>query len=232
VVNTTALLALMPVQWWAPWALGPRLTAGVAILTAMAWSDWRRHGRNARRWREYLFLIACAALAAAYAVINDQITCRISWEFFYYFKDLWRDLGPATPPLPGPLSWGAAKVGLAAGWWVGLLLGAALLMANNPRVNRLGQTVPGMALPRLFMFAGFAVAAAIVLSIVLGYAGYVGWLNPLDSDFRDLWAQGQWHPQRFTCCWGIHLGAYTGALMGGAVAVFLVWRRDGIETAV
>jgi hypothetical protein len=191
----------------------------------MAWTDWRRHGAAARRWREYLFLIACSVLAMIYAVINDQITSRISWEYFYYGKDLWRELGPATPPAAASLSWGAAKVGLAAGWWVGLLMGAALLMANNPRIDRLGRVTESMPLPRLFKFAGFAVAAAIVLSILLGYAGYLGWLNLFDSDLGDLWAHDLWHPRRFTCCWGVHLGAYIGALLGGAVGVFAVWRR-------
>jgi len=220
--------------WWPPWALGPRLTLGIATLAVMALSDLRRHGRVARRWREYLFLIACTALAIVYAVVNDQITSRISWEYFYYGKDLWRELGPATPPLTGPLSWGATKVGLAAGWWVGLLLGAALLMANNPRTRRAGERSASMPLPRLFRFAGVAVAAAILLSIAFGFAGYFGWLNWIDGDFGDLWVHDLWHPRRFTCCWGVHLGAYLGALIGGAAAVVAVWRRgpDRVSDAV
>src|SRR5271170_4114113 len=117
-----------------------------SILTAQAGSDYRRHGHAARRWREYLFLIACSAAAAIYAALNDQITSCISWEYFYYAKDLWRHLGPVTPPPRAALSLGAAKVGATAGWSVGLLLGAALLIANNPRKDAFGKSVAPLSL--------------------------------------------------------------------------------------
>lgn len=211
--------------WWPPWGFAPRATIGVTFLAALAWFDWRRRGPDARRWREYVFLLACSAAAAVYAAANDQITSSVSWEYFYYGKELWQQLGPQTPPARGALSWGAAKVGAASGWWVGALLGAGLLIANNPRRDRAGREIPTLPLPRLFRFVAVPLAAAAVLSVFLGWAGYLGWLNPLGSDFQELWAMDMWHPRHFTACWGAHLGAYAGGLLGAIPAVIMVIHR-------
>ena len=56
--------------------------------------DLVNKGRNATRWREYGFLALCVAVAIVYGIVNDQITSRISWEYFYYGKDLAPILGP------------------------------------------------------------------------------------------------------------------------------------------
>ena len=112
--------------WW-------RILAGAAIFAVLAIVDLRRNGRAARRWREYLFLVSCVGLALVYGAANDQITVGVSWEYFYYGKDLITALGPKTPPEEMALRVEAAKVGLKATWSVGLILGVVLLFANNPR---------------------------------------------------------------------------------------------------
>ena len=82
-----------------------RIGLGVLIFTCMALVDWHRNGPRATRWREYLFLLASVLIALLYGVINDQLTSRLSWEYFYYGKDLAAILGPRTPPDPARLSW-------------------------------------------------------------------------------------------------------------------------------
>ena len=79
-----------------------RFTFGILVLAALAIMDLRQKGRDATRWREYAFLALCVAVAPVYGILNDQITCRISWEYFYYGKDLSPILGPDTPPNPSP----------------------------------------------------------------------------------------------------------------------------------
>src|SRR5437588_3921799 len=96
--------------------LATRIVAGAAIFLCLALLDLYRRGRAASRWREYSFLLATIAVAMIYGVINDLITSRISWEYFYYGKELAGVLGPLIPPEPAKLSWEAGKVGLKATW--------------------------------------------------------------------------------------------------------------------
>jgi hypothetical protein len=164
-----------------------RVVVGAMIFFVLACIDLLRRGRKARRWREYLFLVVCVGAGMLYGVVNDQVTIAVSWEYFYYGKELWRELGPATPPSRAGLSWGAAKVGLTAGWSVGLLLGAVLLIANNPRRNRCGREVPTLPFMRLFALTVIPAFMAAMMSVILGLAGYLGWLNWMDSDFGEMW---------------------------------------------
>src|SRR5689334_4116599 len=121
-----------------------RVCAGGIIFLCLAVWDLKKNGRAARRWREYLFLIVCVLVAMTYGIVNDQVTSAISWEYFYYGKELETVLGPTTPPDRAAMRWQAAKIGMMATWSVGLLLGAALLIANNPRPSR-----PSLASSRL-----------------------------------------------------------------------------------
>ena len=105
--------------------LGIRIAIGGAIFLTLALIDLHRNRSQARRWREYTFLLAVTAIAMAYGAINDQITSAISWEYFYYGKELSLVLGAQTPPDRGAMRWEAAKVGMKATWSVGLILGSA-----------------------------------------------------------------------------------------------------------
>src|SRR5437867_8855004 len=124
-------LPTMPLHWLIHSSAGllVRIAAGIAIFAALAVADLCKHGRGATRWREYLFLLMCVLLAIAYGVINDQVTSRISWEYFYYGKELDRVLGPETPPDPAALHRHAAIIGAEATWSAGLIIGVALLLA-------------------------------------------------------------------------------------------------------
>src|SRR3954451_22383096 len=126
-----------------------RIAIGAAIFICLAIVDLRRNGRAATRWREYGVLLVAVAAAMLYGAINDQITAMISWEYFYYGKELHRVLGPATPPDMNQLRWEAAKVGVRATWTAGLIFGVVLLIANNPlrglprlRYRELLRTLP------------------------------------------------------------------------------------------
>src|SRR4051794_25441713 len=109
-----------------------RIAAGIAIFAGLAIVDWRKHGSKATRWREYAFLVTGVIVAMLYGVVNGQITCTISWEYFYYGKELAAELGPTTPPDSPRLHLAAAIVGMKATWSAGLLIGVAILLANNP----------------------------------------------------------------------------------------------------
>src|SRR5262249_2425290 len=113
-----------------------RITIGVIIFACLAIVDLRRNGRQATRWREYLFLLACVSAGLVYGFVNDQVTCTISPEYFLYGKGLADVIGSDASPMV--FRWEAAKIGMKATWSAGLLIGVAMLIANNPS-KRLGQ---------------------------------------------------------------------------------------------
>ena len=207
-------------------AVRQRIIAGVCIFIALAIVDLWRNGRAARRWREYLFLFSATLLAMAYGALNDQFSSAISWEYFYYAKELFNVLGPQTPPDRAALRWQAAIVGMKATWSVGLLLGAGLLIANNPRPDRPSIPLTRLMLVFVFIFIGTAITA--VIGAIIGWNGGLTWC---DEEFRQMVATDMWRPQHFMACWGEHLGAYVGGMAGGVIAVVWVARRKSVPLA-
>src|SRR3954454_9249374 len=161
-----------------------RIGAGAFIFLCLALWDLKQHGRDARRWREYLFLIACVIVAMIYGIANDQVTSAISWEYFYYGKELEAVLGPTVPPDRAAMRWEAAKIGMMATWSVGLILGAALLIANNPRPSR-----PSLAPSRLLALLPIALLITSAFGIVFGFLGWTGCLNWITPDFVAMWRE-------------------------------------------
>lgn len=202
-----------------------RIALGVCIFAVLAIVDLRKNGKAATRWREYAFLLAAVFVAMVYGILNDQITSRISWEYFYYGKELDKVLGPTTPPAAAALHWEAAKVGVKATWSAGLVFGVALLLANNPRKN-----LPRLSNQRLLIYLALIALTAAICGLVFGILGYKGWLNFLSPDFQDMTRADIFRPRRFICTWGVHLGGYLGGFFGTIGAVILVFRRRTVQT--
>jgi len=162
-----------------------------------------------------------------YGALNDQITSLISWEYFYYGKELAGELGADIPPERVAMMWAAAKVGMGATWSAGLILGVALLIANNPRKGRARVTYGALVrtLPRVL-------GIVVVCSIVGGLLGFYGMLTWVSADFGDMVRTNDWRPYRFMATFGVHLGAYFGGLVGIITAVVRVvrLRRRLVET--
>ncbi|MCY2951258.1 MAG: hypothetical protein NTU53_04680 [Planctomycetota bacterium] len=202
--------------------LAVRVGVGVSILGVLAVAEIRRRGREARRWREYLFLLFAAGVAMAYGVVNDLITAGISWEYYYYGKGLDVVLGATVPPAVGALRWEAAVVGMKSTWTAGLIGGVALLIANNPRKGR--EQLPYGALCGL---VPMMVAWAGLWAAVLGVVGYMGFLARFSGDFAELVREDLFRPRRFMCVYGIHLGGYVGGLIGAIAGVVWIVRKRG-----
>jgi hypothetical protein len=205
--------------------LGLRIILGALFFLTLALLDLRRHGPRATRWREYLFILAAAAIAMAYGVINDLITSRISWEYYAYGKGLAQALGDREPPDPARLAWEAAKVGLKATWTVGLIAGVALAMANNPRpgLPRLAYRTLLRRMPMILLIT--ATGAAI-----LGTIGALGYLTAFSDEFRAMVRLNEWRPHRFMAVFGIHLGGYVGGTIGIIWAVLSIRRQRRFAT--
>jgi hypothetical protein len=197
-----------------------RIGIGVLVFALLAVLDWRRHGREARRWREYLFLLSCIAAAMLYGIVNDTITSSISWEYFCYGKGLWPDVIHDLPPAPLMLHRAAAVVGMKATWTAGLLIGAAMLIANNPAHAR--PQLPYSTMLRLLLVIA-AVAAGIAAAC--GVVGYFGGLTWISHDFSEMTRRNEMRPDRFIAVFGVHLGGYAGGLVGLMIAILAIRRR-------
>lgn len=217
-------------HWWLHTDAGllARIGIGASIFLVLAIVDLVRRGKSATRWREYLFLLVAALFGMAYGVINDRVASGISWEYFYYGKGLDAQLGPRVPPDPAALRRAACEVGLKATWSVGLIVGVALLIANNPRKGR--RQLPYRALfqvlPVIFLVAApFACAGA--------FAGSRGWLVWTSADLQGIVRENLFRPRRFLTVHGMNLGGYVGGAIAtiGAVVWIIRQRRPRAITS-
>jgi hypothetical protein len=208
-------------NWWIHSTAGllARIGIGAAIFAGLAiWDLWRR-GSQATRWREYLFLVACVAAALLYGVINDQLTTTISWEYFAYGKGVSDVLPAREPPNSLRFRWEAALIGMKATWTAGLVIGVALLIANNPRRGR-----ARLREAELIALLPMVLLVTATTAMLAGLAGFVGLLLPFSSDFRQLVADDMFRPRRFMAVFGVHLGGYIGGVLGTVTAVVRLLR--------
>jgi len=203
----------MGVTWYAwLWGTGAgqaaRLAGGAAIFAALAAVDLLRHGRRATRWKEYVFLLAFTAGTVAYAVANDMVTVTISPEYFLAHEQL--------PPDTPDLRWVAVGMGARGAWWVGLIAGVALLMANNP-----SRRWPRLPWRRMYTKIAYPLTASLLASAAAGLPVAAGWFD------GPLGVGGQAKLRAFFCVYYIHVGAYLGGAAGilAAVAAVIVQRR-------
>ncbi|HWB53870.1 MAG TPA: hypothetical protein VG722_06745, partial [Tepidisphaeraceae bacterium] len=217
-----SVLLSMPLSLW-HWlvhtnaGLWTRIALGCAIFLTLALLDLRQNGKHATRWHEYGFLLACTLAAIAYGIINDQITSRISWEYFYFGKGLDSVLGSQLPPNPAQLHYQAMFVGIKATWGVGLIIGAAILLANNPR-----KAQPQLPYRHLFLALTLIFIIAAGCGTILGIASYFGLPTHFSNDFSQMVAHNEFRPYRFMTVFGIHLGGYIGGLIGCAAAILYI----------
>ena len=179
------------------------VSIGVALLALLAIADLIRKGREATRWREYLFLFSATLVCMAYGLAHDMIAVTIAPEYF---------LGP-WPPSSG--IWNArAMAALAAmkgTWWAGLILGAAMLLANNP-----SQRWPQLSRLCMYRKLIYPFLGAGVLAFILGAVAWSGWLGewPEAGDNEKL--------RRIECVLYVDYGAYLGGFLAGIATVLLI----------
>jgi hypothetical protein len=194
---------------WLPWA---RVLVGLAALLTL----FARAAHDPRRAKEYGFLAATTAAAAAYGIAHDRITATLSPEYFLLFKGLADD--------PRPFRVAVTLLAVRASWWTGALAGAALLVANNPRPGGQPPQLPYAALARL---------AAIPFTLAALTATLFGAVNAADPLGLSATARALVAPDRvraFLVVWGAHAGSYVGGLVGVvcASAAIVVRRRPRV----
>lgn len=170
------------------------------------------HGGAAARVREYGFLLYAVLVAAAYAVVHDQITVTVSPEYFVYAKGL----DPASAALRLDVAWLAVRASAS----VGLFGGASLLVANNPRRSGTPQLGYGVLARLTFL----PLASAALVAGVFGLTSAVLQLGTGSAHALGVPDSRVW---RFVIVWAVHAGSYVGALLGivGAATLVVIRRR-------
>lgn len=186
-----------------------RLALLLGLMVVGAAVDRARSGREARRAREYAFLLAAGAVGAAFAFVVDQLTSRLSPDYFVLGKGLEPGRGFARA---------VVELSLQAGLVAGLVLGGVLLLADQPRPDR-----PALPLPRLLLRAGWPLGGAVLVAPLGALA-----LPPLDP----LGLRRELGPlltdpalEALLRVWGLHAGLYAGGLLGTIAGVLEVRRR-------
>lgn len=193
----------------------PRLGALLLLMLIVALIDWRWHGADATRWREYGFLLAAGMFGGLVGVAIDQLTATISPGYFVIGKGVSAGAG---------FRWGVAAVGFQAGLAVGMVIGGVYLLANNPRVGQ--RSLP---FKRLFRNAAAPLVAAfglVPLAVLI-----VRCCDPSNLSHE---LHGLLQPAEITrvlTVWGIHLGLYAGGVLGTVYGVLRIRRSRALLAA-
>jgi len=158
--------------------------------------------------------LLCTALTMGYGVLHDQVTIRISPEYFTV----------AHPPLiatdsPTLL---AAAWGVAATWWVGVPFGLILGLAatTGPRARTTARALVPSLVSALGLTAGFA-ALAGMLGFLAASTGFIHVVGPLA---RRLSPNGQ---VQFVAVLWTHLASYAAGGVLALVVILRTWRARG-----
>jgi len=167
-----------------------------------------KHTQRVVQWLAIVMLTILVCMT--YGVLHDQVTARICVEYFTIGH---RPIGTDDPTLLG-FFWG-----IAATWWVGLILGIVLATAAIIGPNPV-RTMRSLYLPLLAVSAGTALfaGAAGLVGFVTASVGWIHLTGPLAVDIP-----AERHSLFLADLW-THSASYAGGFTGGLLLVRSVWR--------
>ena len=166
-------------------------------------------------------VLLCMGAAVAYGILQDQVTARISVEYFTIGHP---PIVPTNSPTVLGFVWG-----ILGTWWVGLFLG--LLLAAAARIGTAPKRAPAtLARPvmSILIISAFVAALSGSLGFILAQRGSVELVSPLAES-----VPSQRHVSFVTAAW-VHSASYlSGGVLGAglAVRVWLLRRRPGESAA-
>jgi hypothetical protein len=183
-----------------------RLVVLVVLMAIVAWIDWRRHGANAVKWREYSFLWIAGLLGSLIGMLLDNITATLSPDFFVLGKGIAAGEGFRLR---------VTYFGFHAGLLAGVVLGGVYLLANNRKPDR-----KSLSLTQLFRFAIYPIMGALLLMPII--SPLICYCNPfgVGSDLGFTPPQQRW----FLAVLGINVAGYLGGLAGTVWGVLKIRR--------
>ncbi len=159
-------------------------------------------------------VLICMVAAVIYGVAHDQVTARISVEYFTVGHP---PVFKTTDPTLLGIGWG-----VIATWWVGLLLGLPLAVAaragSRPKLAP-RSLVPSVAL--LLISTAFCATAAALLGWLLARSGTLQLIGPIANRLP-----ADRHVPFMVALWA-HSTSYLVGFAGGIVVIVHVWRVRG-----
>lgn len=167
-------------------------------------------------WRWLKIVLMCVIAAVVYGVCHDQVTVRISLEYFTVGHP---PIFPTSSPTLLALGWG-----VIATWWVGALLGIPL--AISARAGRRPRRNAGaLVRPILILFCTAAICAVIggLIGYTLANMGII-YLVPhladrISENRRTAFLVAGW----------MHSVSYLVGFIGGTIVVIQTWRHRRID---
>jgi hypothetical protein len=151
-------------------------------------------------------IAVCILAAVCYGVVHDQITARVSLEYFTIGHA--PIFGTHDPTLLA-LGWGVLST-----WWAGLFLGVALALACRfgswPK-KTLAEVLPSIGRLLIVMAIG-----ALVAGLIGWFLASQGWIILIDHLASVVPREKQ---VAFLAVGAAHMGSYALAFLGGAVIV-------------
>ena len=173
-----------------------RVAALVALMACVAGIDLWCRREKAKRWKEYLFILATGCAGAVFGSMTDLVTSSISPEYFIFGKEL---------PEEG-LRANAMILGLQAGFSAGIIAGALCLFVG------MRKRTAAIKMPKVFLLAWRPLLLAIILGASVPFA--CSWFDPFGFVEHLTRPLGPESAEKFLIVWHIHLGVYLGLGLG------------------
>lgn len=198
-------------EW--PLSFWPRMGLLVVLLCLVAGLEWLFRRSQATRWREYLFLLGVLAGGAAFGIAVDQVTSRISLEYFLHAK--------ALPP--DQFGWELVNLGAKAGITASAFAGGAFLIANS-----FGKQSKPVRYRILLGNLRYPILGATLAAAVLGLVFYGLVPNEFLGRYQEILLEEELAPFRIVV--GAHYGLYLGGVIGTVVGVGRIRRARAKHT--
>ncbi len=160
-------------------------------------------------------IILLSTLAAmVYGIVHDQITARLCVE---YFTIAHPPLFPTTSPTLLGICWG-----IAATFWVGLLLGVVLAMVSQ------SAGAPGMP---ILQIRSLVIGLLVTMATAASLAGIIGFelsrhsLVTIPAYFARVIPESRY--DRFMAVWFAHGASYLVGLAGSGILILRIWIERG-----
>ena len=174
-----------------------RLIALLVFMAGMTLFDFYKNPPGQRhRPATYGFILAAGTIGAIFGLGVDQVTSRISVDYFIHGKGI---------PYNNSFDYHVMLLGLKAGFSAGAVAGCFFVIANADKSQTL-YLYPYLVLPLLL---------AIFAGTFLGCLQFQSGLLTQREVVENL---GHFRAKYFTTVWMVHAGVYAGGLLGTLVS--------------
>lgn len=192
-------------EWTIPFWTRIGLLLGLMVL--IAGLEWLIRRDKATRWPEYLFFLAVLVVGAIFGILVDQVTSRLSLEYFLYAKSL----------DPDEIEWQLVELGAKSGLTAAVFFGGIYLIANST-----GRRIKQLPYRKLSSYLSYPILGSVLAATLLGLIAYVCVPDEFLGRYQEILLQEERAPFRLVA--GAHYGLYLGGVIGTVIGVVRIRR--------